>query len=199
MRKLADGIYQWSIFSEEKQLDFNGLYLTLDAGAVLIDPPPLSSEDIAQIEELGVPTAIILTNKDHRRHAPQARDRFDTHIWIHENDRSLVDCECDHSYNDDTILYQALHVIRVPNSKSPGESALYWKAKKTLILGDSLIGKPAGRLSLLPDDKFADPGKARIGVGVLSDCEVDRILVGDGNSILEGADRVLKDAIRNYR
>jgi hypothetical protein len=53
-----------------------------------------------------------------------------------------------------------------------------------LILGDALIGKPPGALSLLPPEKFADPERARTGAARLAELDVDVVLVGDGVSIL---------------
>jgi hypothetical protein len=77
-------------------------------------------------------------------------------------------------------------VIQLADNKTPGESALLLERDAgILILGDALIGKPPGALSLLPPDKFAD-------VGVLLGQAFDTVLVGDGRSILAGG----KDALR---
>jgi hypothetical protein len=55
-----------------------------------------------------------------------------------------------------------------------------------LIVGDAMIGKPAGSLSLLPSDKYADVGRAKEGLRRLLKYEFDSLLVGDGTSILTG-------------
>src|SRR5437867_1292238 len=120
MKKLADSVHTWWVFSEEKQLDFNGYYLALGETAVLVDPPALSPEDIAEIEALGRPTEIILTNKDHRRQAPRARELFGAPIAIHAADRALIDCEVDRTFQDGEQLGGALQVVHVPDGKSPG-------------------------------------------------------------------------------
>jgi glyoxylase-like metal-dependent hydrolase (beta-lactamase superfamily II) len=85
-------------------------------------------------------------------------------------------------------------VIRVPDSKSPGESALWSAGKRALIVGDAVIGKPPGALGMLPDDKFADPAKARAGLRVLLDprYDYDAVLVGDGVSIPTGGHAALE-------
>ena len=46
MKALLPGIWQWSWFSEDKQLDFNGHYLAVGEHHVLIDPPPIDKDDI---------------------------------------------------------------------------------------------------------------------------------------------------------
>jgi len=192
MKRLLDGVHTWSIFSEEKQLDFNGLHLALAGSTVLVDPPPLTEDDAAAIEKLGRPSLIILTNKDHRRAAPAARDRFGAPIAIHELDRPLVDCEIDRTFGDGDTLAGALRVVRLSDAKSPGESALWWAARGILILGDALIGKPPGSLSLLPAAKFADAGRARAGVARLAEFPAIAVLVGDGVSILDDGAAVIR-------
>ena len=83
--------------------------------------------------------------------------------------------------------------IHLRNMKSPGESALLLKQDRSyLILGDALIGKPAGELRLLPAEKFADVNKAKESLKRLLDYEYEAVLAGDGTSILSGG----KDAIR---
>ena len=64
--------------------------------------------------------------------------------------------------------------------------------RRLLILGDALIGKPPGSLSLLPDGKFEDSALARQGVSRLTELDVDVVLVGDGASILKGGGKAIR-------
>ena len=61
------------------------------------------------------------------------------------------------------------------------------QGKGVLIVGDALIGKPAGSVRLLPAERYADVGKAREGLRRLLKYNFDSLLVGDGASILTGA------------
>jgi hypothetical protein len=56
-----------------------------------------------------------------------------------------------------------------------------------LIVGDALIGKPAGAVSMLAAEKYADLGKAREGLRRLLIYNFESLLVGDGTSIMTGA------------
>lgn len=192
MKQLAEGIHQWSVFSDAKGYDFNGLYLDLGSTRVLIDPPPMPPEVVARIDELGAPSWIYLTNKDHTRDAVRARERFRAQVAMHDLDKPAVDITVDEVFDDGDTLAGALEVVGVPASKSPGESALYWRARKVLIVGDAIIGNPPGQLSMLPDSKFSDPALARKELAVLRDLEVDMLLLGDGISILENAGATLR-------
>ncbi len=186
MKQITEDVWSWSVFHPEKGYDFNGLYLDLGDMAVLVDPPPMTDDDLAKLGELKRPDRIVLTNRDHRRDAEKLRDELDAPIWIHLADQPTVGCEVDHTFGDDDEVAPGIVAVRVPHNKSPGECALWWKARRILILGDALIGDPPGRLRLLPAEKYADTAKAREGIRVLEDLPAHMVLVGDGASVLEG-------------
>lgn len=185
MKEITDGVWGWSVYHPEKGYDFNGLHLDLGGMAVLVDPPPLTDEEMAKLGELKRPERILLTNKDHRRDAPHLRSAFDAPIWLHQADAPLIDCKVDHPFDDDAEVAPGLYAVRVPRNKSPGECALWWKARRILILGDALIGDPPGTLRLLPAGKYANVAAAREGIRALEDLPAHMVLVGDGACILE--------------
>jgi glyoxylase-like metal-dependent hydrolase (beta-lactamase superfamily II) len=92
------------------------------------------------------------------------------------------------TFKDGELLTGGIWVIQLKDQKSPGESALFiQQGKGVLIVGDALIGKPPGSVSLLPAEKYADAGKAHEGLRRLLKYNFDSLLVGDGASILTGA------------
>ncbi|HTM22310.1 MAG TPA: MBL fold metallo-hydrolase [Kofleriaceae bacterium] len=192
MKALTDDILQWSVFNAEKGYDFNGLHLRLADRCVLVDPVPMSADVVAEVERRGRPALIILTNKDHRRDAPEAARRFAAPVVIHHLDRPMIDVPVDDSFDDGDLLGGELEVVRVPDAKSPGESALWWARRRVLIVGDAVIGKPPGQVSMLPDGKFRDPVAARRGLVRLATYPAELLLVGDGASITSGAGGVIE-------
>ena len=52
LKKISSNLYQWSEFSVEKQLNFNGYYLTHNGEAVIIDPPVLLDNDLQSLKHL---------------------------------------------------------------------------------------------------------------------------------------------------
>jgi hypothetical protein len=193
MQEVARGVYEWSHFSEEKQLDFNGHLVTSGRELVIIDPPPMSEADAAFVERQGRVVAIVLTNRDHVREAGRYRTLFRTKVLAPAQDAPLMDITVDGLYTHGNRLLGVLQVIQLADNKTPGESALLLERDAgVLILGDALIGKPPGALSLLPPDKYADVDRAKAGVGVPLGHASDTVLVGDGRSILVGG----KDALR---
>ena len=188
MKQLLPGIWQWSWFSDEKQLDFNGLFLTVGEHKILIDPPPMTGEASSTILRNGPVDYIIVTNRDHAREAVKYQNEFRCQLQVPEADASQMDLKPTKTFKDGELLTGGIWAIQLKDQKSPGESALFiQQGKGVLIVGDALIGKPAGSVGFLPAEKYADVGKAHEGMLRLLKYNFDSLLVGDGASILTGA------------
>ena len=187
MKQLFPGIWQWSWFSEDKQLDFNGLFLTTGEHKILVDPPPMTAEASSLIRRNGPVDYIVVTNRDHAREAAACRVEFACRLYVPEADAPQMDLKPTNVYKDGELLPGGIWVIQLKAQKSPGESALFiQQGKGILIVGDALIGKPAGGVSLLSAEKYGDVAKAKEGLRRLLKYEFDSLLVGDGTSIPTG-------------
>jgi len=193
MKELFAGIWTWSVFSTEKNLEFNGFLVADPSGNALIDPPQMEAEVRERMLRLGAPRTILITNKDHVRTSRECRDLLNARIGIHELDAPLLNFKPDFVFRDGDSLPGSLLAVHVPDNKSPGETAfLVPRAGGALILGDALIGKPAGELRLLPPEKYADAERARRGLIRLLNHSFDAVLVGDGMSIPSGGRMALQ-------
>lgn len=188
MKQLFPGIWQWSWFSQEKQLDFNGLFLHVGEHKILVDPPPMTAEAGTVIRREGGLDYIIVTNRDHVRESAACQRDFGCQLWLPDADAQQMDMKPTRTFKDGELLSGGIWVIRLNDQKSPGESALFvQQGKGIMIVGDALIGKPPGVLSLLAAEKYVDPRKAKDGLRRLLKYNFDAILVGDGASILVDA------------
>ncbi len=196
MKQVLPGIWQWSWFSDEKQLDFNGLFLTVGEHKILVDPPLLTDEARTLIRRNGPVDYLIVTNRDHVREAQSCQAEFACRLFVPLEDAGSIDPKPDHTYKDGELLPGGIWVIQLRDQKSPGESALFLQqGKGVLIVGDALIGKPAGSVSMLPADKYLDVKKAKEGLRRLLKFEFDSVLVGDGTSILTDAKSVVASSL----
>ena len=195
MREIVPGIYGWSWFSKDKGLDFNGIYANRAGEAMLVDPPPFGPGDDAEIDRLGRPSTIVVTNRHHGRSAAACREKFGARIVLPSADASVVDLRADGVYSPGDALPCGFTAVAVPHSKSPGETALFHRELRLLVLGDALIGRPAGQLSFLPPSMFADMEAAREGVRSLLALDFSAVLVGDGSSMLSGAKEAVQRAL----
>ena len=195
MNEIVKGVYIWSVFSEEKKLNFNGYFIPTQHplfGNVVIDPPLVSDLDLAQMETLGSVQQILITNRNHIRWSRELREKFNAEIRMNSADAQSEDMISDHNFGDGDMLAGFLKAVVIPDNKSPGETALYWEEKKILFLGDALIGKPPGDVSLLSPEKYADIEKARAGIQVLDDLNFDSLLMGDGDPIVTGGKKAIE-------
>lgn len=196
MKQLLPGIWQWSWFSQEKQLDFNGLFITLGEHRVLVDPPPMNPDEIAQCRRGGPIDYIVITNRDHAREATTNRKTFGCQLWVPDADAPQMDLAPDKTFKDGELLPGGMWAIHLHDQKSPGESALFLQqGSGVMIVGDALIGKPPGAVSMLAADKYADAGKARERLQRVLKYNFDTLLVGDGASIMSGAKQTVANLL----
>jgi glyoxylase-like metal-dependent hydrolase (beta-lactamase superfamily II) len=197
MRELAPGILAWSRFSQAHGYDFNGTLIIDPAGNLCVDPVEPSDEEMERLVGEGV-ERILLTNRNHTRAANRVREFTGASVEIHASD---ADYARKQGVGIDVTLEATARVgpftlVDVPG-KSPGEIALHDPARGLLIVGDALIGHPAGRLSLLPDRVVDDPPRLRASIRRLLDLEFDMLIVGDGASIPSGARQALRALVRS--
>ena len=161
---------------------------------MIVDPPPYQEADLAEMKPLGAPVAIFITNVHHGRQSAELARHFSIPIKMHEADAQSATVPVAATFKDGDALECGLVAVHVPHAKSPGETAFHQASSGALIVGDALIGKPAGQVCLLPPEKFADPVKALQGIRRLLDVPFSALLLGDGESLVEGG----HDAIRKY-
>lgn len=188
MKQILPDIWQWSWFSDEKQLDFNGLLLVIGEHKILVDPPPMTAEARAVVRRHEPMDYIIITNRDHVREAAAYQAELNCQLRVPEADAAQMDVKPTKTYKDGELLPGGIWAIHLREQKSPGESALFIERERgVLIVGDALIGKPPGAVRMLPGEKYADSAKAKEGLRRLLKYNFDSLLVGDGASILVGA------------
>ncbi len=105
MKNLLPGIWQWSWFSEEKQLDFNGLFLTVGEHKILIDPPPMTGEASSTILRNGPVDYIVVTNRDHAREAAKYQDEFRCRVQVPDADAPQMDLKPSKTFKDGELLH----------------------------------------------------------------------------------------------
>lgn len=198
MRELLTGIFTWPWFSEPHGYNFNGHFITHVDGNLCVDPVEPSDEVLKEMLGYGV-TRILITNRNHSRAANKVRARTGSRTAIHPADAP-------HARNEGAELDDELKpgdkvgpfvVVGVPG-KSPGEVALYWPARKILLVGDALVGDPPGRCKILPEKVVDDPQRLRESVRGLLALDFETLLVGDGEPIPQFAKERLRELVDSF-
>lgn len=187
---VIDDVFRWSVWNEPRKLWFNAHLLEVGDVRVAVDPLPIS-EEVAGALAARPPALCVITNRDHVRGAAELRARFGAQVLVPRGDAHLIELAADGMLDDGDAVAGALRVVRVPDAKTAGEIALHWPARGLLVLGDAAVGRPAGSLSMLSDEKFPDPARARAGVARLAGLDVQMVLVGDGDDVLAGGSLAL--------
>lgn len=195
-------LWSWSVFDQERSLDFHGVFWRRAGGNVVIDPLPLSEHDAAHVARLGGVKEIILTNSDHARaaRALQAQQREASgnapRLWGPALEPAFLAALGAQPLRPEHQLGADLQVFELQGSKTPGELCLLLEGR-TLVTGDLIRGQRAGRLNLLPDAKLADRAQAIASLERLTRLEqIEAVLVGDGWPIFRGGAAALRELLQ---
>jgi uncharacterized cupin superfamily protein/glyoxylase-like metal-dependent hydrolase (beta-lactamase superfamily II) len=190
MQRLAlSGAYAWSQWQPGRNMFFSSHLLVRDGGNVAFDPLPLEEEDAREIEALGGVATILLTNRDHERGAAAMRERFGARVLSSRPEADLFELRVDETFEREAL--PGITAIALEGAKTPGEVAFWIADLATAVVGDAIIGVPAGALSFLADEKLADPVRLALSLRRLWSPWVNALLLGDGASLFAGVDDAL--------
>lgn len=197
MKQIFHDLFCWSVFNERRQIDFNGHLWVREEGNVLIDPVPMISSDLEQLNDFGGAKYIVITNKDHERDTKAFRDRYRAEVVSHCDDASQIETVVDRTIVDGEQIVPGLQAVQLRYGKSDGEIALYFSNKHTIVAGDLLVGAPIGQFSLLMDSVLKDPPAAALELRKLLALDFDAIVVGDGHSVMYDARQRLLECLES--
>jgi glyoxylase-like metal-dependent hydrolase (beta-lactamase superfamily II) len=198
METILGDVLTWSWFSEPHGYNFNSLLIPDPDGNLCIDPVEPSNEALNELVRRGV-SRILLTNRNHVRAANRIRERTGARCYIHPEDAAYAKGQgavIDGEIHEGERI-GALEVIGV-SGKSPGEVAFLWRERRTMIVGDAVVGNPPGRLSLLPERVMDDPARLQRSIQQLLALDFDTILVGDGISVIGDAKQRLQELVDSF-
>ena len=173
-------LFGWSVFDEARNIDFHGLVWVRGTGNVVFDPVPMCDHDRRHLESLGAVAAVIITNSDHVRAAPEIAHRTGATLYGPAKERDGFPVHCDAWLDEGDEPVEGLAVLALHGSKTPGELALVIEGA-TLVTGDLVRAHDGGRLAMLPPAKLTDPNAAADSVRRLASLSgIEAVLPGDG-------------------
>ena len=192
MQELAiPNLYAWSRRQPDRNIHFNSYLFVMPAGNVAVDPLPLDQDEAEQISAFGGIAEIVITNRDHLRDTAKLRERFGARVVSSAAEAALLEIPLDRAVGDGEELFSGAKVVALEHQKTPGEFAIHLPARRAVVVGDAIIGAPAGKLSLLPEGKYADELSAVLALRRVWALQPDVLLVGDGTSLWSGATRAI--------
>lgn len=194
MQEVAPGIYMWSAFSDEKGFAFNGFAISGSEGTLLIDPPEPADGAWGPLDQLEPFEGIYTTNRNHGRAAALFGKRYSVPVRAHAADASRLSGAVDETLQGGEAIGSTVEVIHVPG-KSPGEIAFHVAPSNALIVGDVVIGVPAGELSVYPDELVDDKVELFRSAAKLLSYDFDALLLCDGKPLLTGGKQTLREFV----
>lgn len=170
------GAWMWSAWQSDRGMNFNSYLFERGDGCVVVDPLPLDDSSLEAVQALGGVHTIVITNPDHVRGSAVIRERFGAKV---------VD-----TFEDGREVFAGAYAVAIPHGKTD-EVALHLPAPRAAVVGDAIIGAPAGGLSLLPDAKLRDPRGLAFALRRLWARQLHTLLLCDGQPIFDGADAAL--------
>lgn len=196
MEQVAPDVFSWNQYSERLKYNLNGFYWRAGEDAVVVDPPELTEAAREHLKHHGEPTLIVVTNRTHWRGTTELRERTGAVVAMSAIDASSVEGDVERILAPDEELPGGWRVLDMAG-KTLGEMGFHREAGDgSLLLGDSLIGDPAGQLRLLPAEKIDDRDLLLASLARLAPLKYDVLLLGDGAPIRRHADRRVREFLR---
>jgi len=186
-----------------------------EEGLVLIDPFNLSCETTRQLEAIGTPGHVLITNLNHDRDAMDYRRRYGAKIWGHRDLSNYFKFKFDFVFDDGDTVPGDLEAIHLPGTFRGETVFLDSREGGSLIAGDAIfnvnldefglagnamgaIGWPDG-LSTMPRFLMRDEKRAIKSYEQLLERDFTRIFMTHGKPVLDDAKAPLRTALKEYR
>ena len=208
MKQITPLLHEWSRCDASSESDLNGHFVQAAAGepGVLVDPVAFNEGDETHVRRLGGVAAVVLTAGSRGRDAAQCAQAFGCPVLAPEAAlpaAAEAGLSGPKGYRPGEQLPAGLVATPVPDGPSPGETALYSPVGGgTLIVGDALLGRPLGALSLPPREWYGGAGgdvaRAARGLRALLARRLSQVLVAHGQSVLRDPVPLLQDLIYRH-
>ena len=188
-------LFGWSVFNQDRNIDFHSTVWVHPEGNVAIDPLPLSDHDKAHLRELGGVAWIVITNSDHVRDSIRLAQITGAQLVGPSQEANHFPVECTRWLTDGDEVVPGLSVLELEGSKTPGELALLLNGS-TLITGDLIRAHAGGALCFLPEEKLSNKRKAIASLQRLVLLpELEALLPGDGWPVFRDAKLLLQELL----
>ena len=191
-------LFGWSVFDQDRNIDFHSTVWVRPEGNVAIDPLPLTDHDEAHLRELGGVAWIVITNSDHVRDSIRLAENTGAQLIGPSQEANQFPVECTRWLTDGDEVVPGMSALELEGSKTPGELALLLEGS-TLITGDLIRAHEGGALCLLPEVKLLNKHKAIASLRRLILLpELEALLPGDGWPVFRDAKLLIQELLMRF-
>lgn len=184
---VAPGLRIWQAYDPAVKADLYSSAVATRHGLYLVDPIPLDHATIGELLDLAPLAAVVVTNANHLRAAPQFAEEFSVPLFARPEslpNETKFDLR---EIADGDEITDEVRVIGIDGAVI-GEIALYHAPNGgTLILGDALINFEPYGFDFLPEKYCSDQKQMRRSLRKLLAHHAERMLFAHGTPITSRA------------
>ena len=195
MKKIAPGIWHWTVLHPRIKIDVSSYYLP--AERVLIDPMA-PSDGLDWFAEQGPPTDVLLTNRHHYRSSARFAERFGVTVHcVREGMHEFTAGERVEPFDFGDELPGGIIAHEV-GAICPDETALYIPARAGLALADGAVRwKAGGPLAFVLDSLMDEQEQTKRGLRGsyrrLAKLDFEHLLLAHGEPFVGNGRNVLAE------
>jgi uncharacterized cupin superfamily protein len=171
----------WYAQRKPGALSENCYLFVTGAGNVLVDPLPFDDATYAELGRLGGIERVVVLSADRQAAAREIAERYSVRLIGAPTHRETI--------------FEGAKAIALLDQSRDGEFAISIPAQQVVVAGGSVVGSPAGALSLQEESEYADARKAALGLRRILRENPKVLLVATGEPILSDAYDLLYDAL----
>lgn len=162
----------------------------------LVDPLDAEGLD-RELAALGEVAGVVVLTNSHGRHADRLAERHDVAIHVpgcfHEDAHPIHDVDAPVETFDEELADTGFELVWEKDGSGWKEGVLYHPDQRTLVVPDvlmtALFASEDGRLKVFPFFQWSPPRRE------LGSLDVERVLVGHGDPVVEDAQTALDSAL----
>jgi glyoxylase-like metal-dependent hydrolase (beta-lactamase superfamily II) len=195
IHRLSYDLWVWQTHDPTIKAELFSSAALIGSRLFLIDPIPLSEDQLQEISQAGPVSGVIVTNANHCRSALDYSERFSVPIFARP--AAFPDSKLSRlrEIAREATFAADLEVIEIEGA-APGEIALYLPANGgTLIVGDALINFEPYGFTLLPRRYCQNHKEMRVSLCQLLTKPAERMLFAHGTPVLSEATSRLRQLL----
>jgi len=216
LTRISPSVYWWTEVHGEAPYTWNSYLIHIQEENILalVDPLPLSADEVREIEALGTPSHILLTCNYHLRESESLRQKWGCKLLLQLEQQEEAGVAIDGTFGDGDVLWNRIEVIRVTDVRFPEEVGFLIKEEGGLmIVGDAVcggrkdMGIPEGEIRIAQATQkgpirfgfAAGVEKGRIALRGLLDYPFEKMCFAHGSPVLHHPKEVLKRFIEDKK
>jgi glyoxylase-like metal-dependent hydrolase (beta-lactamase superfamily II) len=192
---LSPALWAWQIYDPTVKSELFSSAFLAESGTYLVDPVPLSEEQLAELFAFRPVVGIVVTNANHQRSACAYAERFSTPLFARAGAFAGSKPPRLTELGAGSRLGPDLEIVAIDGAAA-GEIVLYHASNGgTLIVGDALINFEPYGFTFLPRKYCLNDQEMRFSLRQLLAKPAKRMLFAHGTPILSDAAKRLRELL----